>query len=98
VKELILKTLKEILDYQFGPEELLAEDQEEDTERYGLKDIIIDGNRFEIATYKAMSQRAANYLIEQGKLKQSEFPIKFGGENYLISLTPIHPDGESFRT
>ena len=38
----------------------------------------------------------ANFLIKEGKIKESDLPIKAGKKRYLINKTGMHPNGKKF--
>jgi hypothetical protein len=57
------------------------------------------GNKvFELRYYNEILVNTANWLIENGKIKPSDCPIKVvRGKSYLINTQPKHEDGRDFR-
>lgn len=55
------------------------------------------GQPFEVRYSFEILVKTANWLIEKGKLSQSDCPVPIGHKRNLVNMEPKHKYGDSFR-
>ena len=55
-----------------------------------------DGSTAQIQSWSGLSVEVLRWLDQKGKLDESRIPIQ-SGTQYILSSTPVHPDGSKFK-
>lgn len=76
-------------------------EEPEEFEETSLQELKIDNDIFEIKSARDILIKTAEWLIQQGKLKEEDCPLPAGSIKstirYLVNKEPVHKNGKPFR-
>jgi len=104
IKDLLNEKIKELISGQFD-EEIIPDEHEETisslkrSKRIKLKRMRLKDEVFNLNYDFEILVNTANWLIKNGKLKPSDYPVKVGRmrTRYFINKVSKHPEGNDFR-